>query len=234
MNRSHQDKTAILLFANSAQEEVKHKSIYKGKELFDALNNTTLKTVKKTGLAYFHFSEKQQTGITFGERFSNAIQTIFDKGFEKVITLGNDTPSLKAYHINETSKQLATNKVVLGPSLDGGFYLLGIHKANFNKEQFADLPWQTSTIKRTLLALITADEVTEVALLSSLSDLDTTEDIKHLFNFTSPLPKEIVALLLLILQVFRTINTRGSLYLNSTEHPVFYNKGSPNYFSVIF
>jgi hypothetical protein len=219
MNRSHQPKTAILLFANSAQEEVKHKSIYKGKELFDALTNTTLKTLEKTGLAYFHFSEKEQIGNTFGERFSNAIQTIFDGGYDKVITIGNDTPSLKAHLINEASKLLETNKVVLGPSLDGGFYLLGIQKASF---------------KKILLGLITADQATKVSFLPSLSDLDAAEDIKRLFNFTLLLPKEIAAILLLILQEFRTKYTISSIYFNSTKHPVFYNKGSPNYFSVIF
>jgi hypothetical protein len=234
MNRSHQAKTAVLLFANSAQEEVKHKSIYKGKELFDALTNTTLKTLEKTGLAYFHFSEKEQIGNTFGERFSNAIQTIFDGGYDKVITIGNDTPSLKAHLINEASKLLETNKVVLGPSLDGGFYLLGIQKASFNKQQFTDLPWQTSTIKKILLGLITADQATKVSFLPSLSDLDAAEDIKRLFNFTLLLPKEIAAILLLILQEFRTKYTISSIYFNSTKHPVFYNKGSPNYFSVIF
>jgi len=59
-----------------------------------------------------------------------------------VITIGNDTPILKSHHIVEASRQLESKNVVLGPSLDGGFYLLGIHKTHFNREQFIDLPWQ--------------------------------------------------------------------------------------------
>ena len=80
--------TAILIFANSAEFEAVQKPFRSSETLFDALNEQTIKIVEKTGLPYFHFSEKNQYGATFGERFANAIQSIYDKGFQTVITIG--------------------------------------------------------------------------------------------------------------------------------------------------
>tara|TARA_R110002012_G_scaffold263456_2_gene446504 strand:- start:171569 stop:172258 length:690 start_codon:yes stop_codon:yes gene_type:complete len=229
MNLNQQSKTAILFFAHSAQEEVKYKYLPKGEELFHTLTNSTLKSLVKTGLPYFHFSENQQIGATFGERFSNAIQAIFEKGFQKVITVGNDTPLLKSQHIVEAAEQLESRHVVLGPSLDGGFYLLGIHKTHFNREQFIDLPWQTSSIKKTILALVRSYNDTQVALLANLSDIDTREDVQRLFNFSSVLPQEIVQLFILILQEFVWITTRSFLIFRAKKYFIYFNKGSPSF-----
>ncbi len=129
-------KTAILVFARSSKEETVHKSIYNGAQLFDSLTDYTLEIASKTHLPYFHFSEEQQIGDTFGERFINAIQAVFEKGYEQVITIGNDTPQLKVSHIIEAEKQLSSNKSVLGPSADSGFYLMGLHKSQFDHYAF--------------------------------------------------------------------------------------------------
>ncbi|CAN0575163.1 unnamed protein product, partial [Ectocarpus sp. 12 AP-2014] len=67
----------------------------KGERVFETLTKETLRKVKRTKQPYFHISEKEQTGNSFGERFTNAIQTVFDKGYEHIITVGNDTPQLK-------------------------------------------------------------------------------------------------------------------------------------------
>jgi uncharacterized protein len=117
-------KTAILIFANSAEKELTSKSI-SSSDFFNLLDSDTVKTVKKTNLPYFHFSEKEQIGSSFGERFTNAIEAVFNKGFEHVISLGNDIPHLRANHILKATQNLATSDYVLGPSTDGGFYLMG-------------------------------------------------------------------------------------------------------------
>ncbi len=100
---------------NSSEEELKHKPIVNGQKLFDALTNITLKTVKKTKLPYFHFTEKEQVGASFGTRFSNAIQEIIAKGFENVIAIGNDTPKLTAATILKAEKELNKTRLFLAP-----------------------------------------------------------------------------------------------------------------------
>ena len=77
-------KTAILIFANSAEKEVERKSFLSA-EIFYALNSQNLKTVSKFEIEYFHISEKKQVGNTFVAPFSNAITAIFYRGFEHIV-----------------------------------------------------------------------------------------------------------------------------------------------------
>ena len=82
-------KIAILIFANSSQEEERHKSIVQNGALFDALTTSTLKTVENSQLPYFYFTEKHQIGFTFRERFSNAIQSVFEIQFHSLFAITN-------------------------------------------------------------------------------------------------------------------------------------------------
>ena len=131
------------------------KSIPKGQALFDVLNNNILKTVQKSGLPYFLYTEKEQNGHSFGSRFVNAIQEVFDKGFTNIITVGNDTPQLKTSHLNTAATQLEAHKFVIGPSTDGGFYLMGLEKSQFDATAFLELPWQSSRLCSSLEMILT-------------------------------------------------------------------------------
>ena len=108
-------------------------------ELFTDLNMRTMAVISKSGLRCIHVDEASQKGAGFGERFTNAIKDIFNQGYEYVITVGNDSPGLKTSHILKALRFLQHNKVVLGPSLDGGFYLLGLHKDQFSENEFMKL-----------------------------------------------------------------------------------------------
>ena len=74
MHLDSKHRTAILVFAQSSQEESRRKNIKKGEFLFETLTKHTLKIVAETGVPFFHFSEKLQEGSSFGARFLNAIQ----------------------------------------------------------------------------------------------------------------------------------------------------------------
>ncbi|TXD48058.1 DUF2064 domain-containing protein [Polaribacter sp. IC073] len=222
-------KTAILIFANSAEKEVERKS-FLSTEVFSALNTQTLKTVEKSGIEYFHISEKQQVGNSFGERFSNAIDTIFKKGFDKVITIGNDTPHLKTHHLVATLQQLETKDVVLGPSKDGGFYLMGIKKAQFHKENFIKLPWQTNRLHKKIANIATAQNL-EVQFLELLSDLDSKEDIQFILNSFKAIPLSILKLLQKLDFTFRSTFFEEGFSILKTSFSKNLNKGSPIIFA---
>ena len=128
---------------------------FKNQRLYLAnLTNKPSRKVKKTGLPYFHFSEKEQQGNSFGERYIHAIQSVYNKGFENIITIGNDTPHLQTRHLVETAEKLQNNPIVLGPSKDGGYYLMGLRKSHFDTALFLKLPWQTSSLNRKILLLL--------------------------------------------------------------------------------
>jgi len=219
------NQTAILIFANSAQKEVERKS-FLSMDVFSALNSQIIKTVKKTRLPYFHFSEEEQIGDNFGERFSNAIESIFDKGFTNVITIGNDTPHLKASHLLETSKKLQKNDLVLGPSKNGGFYLMGIKKSHFNKETFLKLPWQTAKLHKSI-SKITSSKKLIVSFLEILKDINIKEDIKAILNSFRAISISLLHLLQQLIFTTKTISTPVKIDISKISFSQNFNKGSP-------
>lgn len=226
MQSSLKHKTAILVFANSSKEEVKNKTIVKGNELFDALTAHTLKTVEKSGLPYFHFSEEQQIGHSFGERFTNAIEAVFNKGYDTIITIGNDTPQLKPSDLLETEKQLKSEKFVLGPTIDGGFYLMGLQKNQFDASVFKTFAWQTSGLSKQLLQWV-AENVQKTFFLQTLVDIDTVEDIKSILAYASSLPKVLLSTFLKIIAFNKNIRSETIVLYQNLTLQTYHNKGSP-------
>ena len=173
--------TAILVFAQSAQADAQHKTLARNKRLMDVLNERVLNTVEKSGFDYFLFTENEQKGIGFGNRFSNAIQQIFKKGYEQVICIGNDTPQLHSSHIKKAANSLNKGIASTGPSLDGGFYLMGIHASQFDPKSFENLPWQTSHLAASYHKTLEEFDI-KVDKLERLLDLDSENDISQLFQ----------------------------------------------------
>ncbi|WGK65384.1 TIGR04282 family arsenosugar biosynthesis glycosyltransferase [Croceiramulus getboli] len=187
-------KTAILLFAQSAEEEVKYKPFQRAKPLFEALNEQALKVVQSTKLPYFWITEAEQEGNHFGERFTQALSHVFDQGYDQVIAIGNDCPHLTANHLLQGKDALDQKQVVIGPSGDGGFYLLGINREVFNPAQYAQLPWQTAGLSRALLQLLSKTGQ-PVAFLEQLWDLDGPQDVQDILQAVKPLAQKMRSLL---------------------------------------
>ncbi len=222
--------TVVLVFALSPEEEMCSKRIPKGTALFKELTEHSLQTVRKTGIPYIHVDEAAQIGATFGERFTGAIQRAFDQGYEHVITIGNDTPKLKASHILDTCHRLQENQFVLGPSTDGGFYLMGLSRSQFDPEIFVDLPWQTATLNSALSAVASSLAITPHKL-PLLSDIDSMGDLKQFFVGSDQIPKGFRRLVFDILMVKKTIepfdlNENYSFLHQNRSH----TRGSPLHF----
>lgn len=219
-------KTAILIFANSANHDASRKPLLYGSSLFKELNETIEKKVKQTKIPYYIISEKNQIGTTFGERFTNAIQTVFEKGYDSIITLGNDTPHIKSKHVFNAYNDLANNKTVIGDSNDGGFYLLGISKTNFNKIDFLNLPWQKSSlsaiIKKNFLKLNI-----HFSNYETLIDIDSINDAKKIFHHTNYISTTLKLIFTRIFLISSKINTILFDLKNDFTQLEYFNKGSP-------
>ena len=222
--------TAILVFANSANKDSHTKKIGVHATLFDALNKHTLKIVRASRLPYFHFTEREQHGETFGERFTHAIQSVFDEGFANIIAIGNDSPQLKTQHLLETYHQLQQGNTVLGPAVDGGFYLLGLHASNFHQDSFKALPWQVTSLFSATKHYFEAFGC-RVFSLNRLLDIDSASDIKRLSNHTTTLVDGWLSLFSKLIGqsmeflVFRRIMTKNIFLF------IPFNKGSPILFA---
>ena len=141
------NSTAILLFSRTAWEEAQYKTFvpHKGNVTIAAeLIKHTQQTAISSGLDVL--VPPFQKGITFGERITHAIGYVFQQGYERVIVIGNDTPMLTKQHILTAHHLLQEKNMVIGPSTDGGIYLLGIHKTCFQSNTFKQLDWQSASL----------------------------------------------------------------------------------------
>lgn len=120
------------------------------------------------------FRKKLQTGTDLGARMHNAFSELFGFGYEKVMIIGSDLLDLNQHHIETAFEKLNQHDVVIGPSKDGGYYLLGMKRIHENI--FRNKTWGTETVlKDTLIDLYNI----EVELMEELNDIDTFEDMKH-------------------------------------------------------
>jgi hypothetical protein len=147
-------------------------------------------------------------------------------GFDKVITIGNDTPHLQTAHIKIAAKNLSHNNAIIGPAQDGGFYLLGIQRAAFAAEAFKKLPWQKTNLSKQMTDFLTEINVS-VQKLSVLQDIDELDDLKKLINYVNSIPKYLLRLFgFLLASSFKIYNRVPCLYEDKIlVHPT--NKGSP-------
>jgi uncharacterized protein len=152
-----QSDTAILLFAHTAGEEVRYKTLSKGqgvgvnKKLAGTLLQYTLDVATDSGIPLLPIFSEQQVGNTFGERLANAFQDVFAAGYQQVICIGSDCPTLTAAELMLAQEELSRVNMVVGPATDGGAYLIGLHIDSFDPENFAMLNWQTNELLNDLM-----------------------------------------------------------------------------------
>ncbi|WP_276362502.1 TIGR04282 family arsenosugar biosynthesis glycosyltransferase [Daejeonella sp. H1SJ63] len=119
------------------------------------------------------YIKKLQEGEDLGERMYNAFKDLFYLGFEKVLIIGSDCYDLKTEIIQEGFRQLNTKKVVIGPALDGGYYLLGMNA--LIPELFFDKAWSTDQLKDQTVNELRRMDIS-YSLLPELRDIDDLDD----------------------------------------------------------
>lgn len=121
-----------------------------------------------------YFKEAQK-GEDLGLRMLNSFEVIFNKGYQRVIVIGSDVFEINQAHIEKAFEFLDNNDFVIGPAVDGGYYLLGM-KELFAK-MFYNKQWGTnSVLKDTLIDILNK----KIQLLEQLNDIDTIEDLKDI------------------------------------------------------
>ncbi|HKK74227.1 MAG TPA: DUF2064 domain-containing protein [Saprospiraceae bacterium] len=177
------ENTALLLFTRSAPAEARIKALLpkhrEARQLAAAMNQGACQLAQATRLSLFIVDETTQAGSDFSSRFRSAFTQVFSQGFDRVIAIGNDCPELTIDLIRRAQLQLQSVDMVLGPSHDGGVYLMGLSQCGFNKLDFDALPWQTGQLFARLLE-VSSDWNRHYAL-PYLHDIDSFEELHHLF-----------------------------------------------------
>jgi hypothetical protein len=142
--------TALLIFIRSASLDAQQKPLAfrkkKAQKIAALLNAQALKLAASTNLNYFVVDETLQKGADFGSRLDAAFQYVFAKGFQHVISIGNDCLDLSKEDLQRAALDLQHQDLVLGPTQKGGLYLLGMSTHAFAKLDFKYLPWQTQML----------------------------------------------------------------------------------------
>ncbi len=98
--------------------------------------------------------------------------------FETALLIGSDIPFLHPEIIEEAFLKLVAADLVLGPALDGGYYLIGLRRRALNQVNiFQDIPWSTNQVLKTTVARARTAGLS-VADLAPLLDVDTLSDLK--------------------------------------------------------
>lgn len=119
-----------------------------------------------------------QRGADLGERLTNCFADLFALGFESVVVIGADSPTLPGAYVFDAFECFETDDdVVAGPAEDGGYYLIGMRK--LHKRIFEDIPWSSAgaldaTIERAREAEL------NLVLLPEWRDVDRPEDLEQL------------------------------------------------------
>ena len=125
------------------------------------------------------FSLLAQRGDEFGQRLYFAVEDLFKYGFEAVCLIDSDSPTVPAENFAEAVELLSTDedRVVLGPSEDGGYYLIGLKAPHQNL--FKQIDWSTERVLKQTIKR--ASEVgLEVQLLANGYDVDDDASLRRL------------------------------------------------------
>jgi uncharacterized protein len=122
-----------------------------------------------------------QIGEDLGERMSGAFTRVFLEDFQTVIIIGSDSPDLPREIINEAFQSLEKNGAVMGPSCDGGYYLIGFRQDSFFPGAFEGIAWGTSHVFEKTIELLHNAGI-DVHVLPRWLDIDTPEDIADLIK----------------------------------------------------
>lgn len=136
---------------------------------------------------HFYSGSRPQRGDGLGVRMANAFTELFRNGkVAAAVLIGTDVPGISDAVIVDAFVSLNGNDAVIGPCVDGGYYLIGFTRRGFAKQAFAPLSHSRGasttgasglTILDSTLAALHAQGRT-VGLLGPLQDVDTLADLR--------------------------------------------------------
>ena len=122
-----------------------------------------------------------QKGNDLGERIKNAFELVFSQGFRNALLIGSDIPDLPNLLIDEALEALKDYDAVVGPSHDGGYYLIAFRQDTFLAQVFSGITWGTSEVFEQTMEILRKANLT-VHTLPVWGDIDTIDDLKALFQ----------------------------------------------------
>ncbi len=123
----------------------------------------------------------EQIGDDLGERMYNAFHHILTTACTECIIIGSDTPDLPIFMYDKAFYKLKEADVVIGPSTDGGYYLLGLHETSLDKSLFQNILWSSEHVCSQTLEKARQLNY-KIYQLPKWEDIDTIENLLNLYH----------------------------------------------------
>jgi hypothetical protein len=170
-------RRCVLVFARTPRAEAREKGLHCAEPLFRLAGRRLAAAVAALPdvdlVAVGGGGPLDQRGTDFGERLRNAFADARALGYETIVIVPGDVPGLGLPQLRRAFDLLRDHAVVLGPSPDGGVYLLGCHGPS--DHVLSGVRWQTRFVLHDLLA-----RAGTAPLLPALGDLDCVADLPRL------------------------------------------------------
>jgi rSAM/selenodomain-associated transferase 1 len=127
-----------------------------------------------------HFEYFPQHGADLGEKLHNAIAEMLNQKYDKVVLVGSDIPTLDSTTIVRAFTNLNDYDVALGPSKDGGYYLIGMKKPY--PTLFQEMDWSTSIVLQQTIQKARQAQL-DIVQLEVKSDIDSYDEVVELWNY---------------------------------------------------
>lgn len=167
----------VLLFARAPRAEAAVKGLRGGEALF-ALSQGRVRAAVAAlpGVELVPVPPAAQTGADFGEKLEAAFRDASRKGYEEIVAVPGDVPEVTAGDLAAAFRALSESDTVLGPSRDGGVWLIGLRAGAVSLAGFfGGVPWRTPNVLDALVG-----NAPETVLLEELVDVDRRADALRL------------------------------------------------------
>lgn len=128
-----------------------------------------------------------QPGIGLGAALAGAFESHLAAGFERVVLIGSDNPTLPAHIVEASCDALADHDIAIGPSSDGGYYLIGMSRPHLGV--FERISWSTEVVYAETLERA-AELGLGVRALPEWYDVDTAAELRRLRHDLTTLPPD--------------------------------------------
>lgn len=122
-----------------------------------------------------------QVGNDLGERMANGFVYAFSRGFQRAVLVGSDTPDLPKSVLDMSFDRLRENQAVIGPSTDGGYYLIGFSTTNIPTDVFTVPIWGTGTVFSATESVLSRTGC-RIQVLPEWADIDELPDLKRFLS----------------------------------------------------
>lgn len=130
---------------------------------------------------------RSQKGKDLGERMVSAFRETFSESSCTVL-IGSDSPDLSPALLKEAFAALKSHQAVVGPAVDGGYYLIGFSSDGFNEAVFNGIEWGAEGVFEATMMALKATGI-KYSVLPTWNDIDEYDDLKVFYDRHRTLPR---------------------------------------------